>query len=130
MIQGRMQQNRDHQRCTRTLYQGSKSNGRFIKATRLCRTSRRHSICLYPDQNGGCTNVIQKKIQSQNVQIFGYVNQNTSGQNHGPAWKSQSFLLSEICTVILWQDYYGKSISRKFYWTMVGQKFQIGNANL
>ena len=71
-----------------------------------------------------------KKIQSQNVQMFGYVNQNTNGQNHGPAWKSQSFLLSEICTVILWQDYYGKSISRKFYWTMVGQKFQLGNANL
>ena len=23
---------------------------------------------------------------------------------HGPAWKTQSFLLSEICTVILWQD--------------------------
>ena len=23
-------------------------------------------------------------------------------------WKTQSFLLSEICTVILWQDYYGK----------------------
>ena len=34
---------------------GSKSNGRYIKATRLCRTSRRRSICLYSGQNGRCT---------------------------------------------------------------------------
>ena len=27
----------------------------------------------------------------------------TNGQNHGPVWKTQSFLLSEICMVILWQ---------------------------
>ena len=45
------------------------------------------------------------KFQSQNVQIFGFVYHDTNGQNHGPAWKTQSFLLSEICTVILWQDY-------------------------
>ena len=25
-----------------------------------------------------------------------------------PVWKTQSFLLSEICMVILWQDCYGK----------------------
>ena len=29
--------------------------------------------------------------------------------------------------VILWQDYYGKGSSRKFYWNTVGQKFQTGN---
>ena len=38
---------------------------------------------------------------SRNVQIFGYVYQNTNGLNRGPVWKIQSFLLSEICTVIL-----------------------------
>ena len=53
------------------------------------------------------------KVQSQNVQIFGYVYRNTNGQNH--AWKTQSFLLSEICTVILWQDHKRKGNSRKFY---------------
>ena len=37
----------------------------------------------------------------------------TNGQNHGPAWQAQSFLLSEICRVILWQDYYGKGNLRK-----------------
>ena len=54
------------------------------------------------------------KIPSQYVKIFGYVFRNTNGPCHSPAWKTQSFLLSEICTVILWQDYYGKMISRKF----------------
>ena len=39
----------------------------------------------------------------------------TNGQNHGPVWKTQSFLLSGICTVILWQDYYGKGNLRKSY---------------
>ena len=62
------------------------------------------------------------KFQSQNVQIFGYVYQNTSGPNQGPAWKTQWFPLSEICTVILWQDYCGKGISRRFCWKTVGKK--------
>ena len=53
-----------------------------------------------------------KKFQSQNVQILGYVYNDTSGQNHVPAWKIQSFLLSEICTVILWQDCCGTGNSR------------------
>ena len=39
----------------------------------------------------------------------------TNGQNHGPVWKTQLFLLSGICTVILWQDSYGKGNLRKSY---------------
>ena len=35
------------------------------------------------------------------------------GINHGPVSKTQSFLWSEICMVILWQDYYGKGNLRK-----------------
>ena len=66
------------------------------------------------------------KFHSQNVQIFGYVYQNTNGQNQGPAWKTQWFPLSEICTVILWQDYYGRSISRRFCWKTVGKKPNLG----
>ena len=60
------------------------------------------------------TIVIQKN-QSRNVQIFGYVHRSTNGQNHGPAWKIRLFLLNEICTVTLWQDYFGKGNSRKFF---------------
>ena len=52
---------------------------------------------------------------SQNVQILGFVHQNTSGPNHGLVWQIQSFLLNEICTVILWQDCNEKGNSIKFY---------------
>ena len=53
--------------------------------------------------------------QSRNAQTFGFVYHDTNGQNHGPVWKTQSFLLSEICMVILWQDCYGKVNLRKSY---------------
>ena len=43
------------------------------------------------------------KFRSQNDQVFGFLFQNTDGRNHGPVWKTQSFLLNEICTVIFWQ---------------------------
>ena len=49
------------------------------------------------------------KLQNRNVQTFGFVYL-TNGLSHGPVWKTQSFLLSEICTVILWQD----SLERQF----------------
>ena len=55
------------------------------------------------------------KITNRSVQTFGFVYHNTSGLNHGPVWKTQSFLLSEICMVILWQDSYGKGNLRKSY---------------
>ena len=77
----------------------SKSHGCHIKTTRMRKTSCRRSIRLHPGQNGRCTIVI-KKIPSQNVQTLGFVYQSTNGQNHGPVWKIQSFLLNEIWKVI------------------------------
>ena len=68
------------------------------------------------------------KFPNRNVQTFGFVYHVTNGQNHGPEWKTQSFLLSEICMVILWQDFNGKGNLRKSYWSTVGKKFPIGNA--
>ena len=65
------------------------------------------------------------KFPNRNVQTFGFVHRNTNGQNHGPIWKTQSFLLSEICMVILWQDYYGNGSSRKFYLNTFWKKSQI-----
>ena len=53
------------------------------------------------------------KIPNRNVQTFGFVYHDTNGLNHGPVWKIQSFILSEICTVILWPDCYGKDNFRK-----------------
>ena len=66
------------------------------------------------------------KLPNRNVQTFGFVNHDTHGQNHGPVWKTQSFLLSEICMVILWQD--GKGNLRKFFRSTVGRRFPIWNA--
>ena len=71
-----------------------------------------------------------KKSQHRSVQTFGFVYHDTNGQNHGPVWKTQLFLLSGICTVILWQDYYGTSNLRKSQQSMAGRKFQIGNVSL
>ena len=70
------------------------------------------------------------KFPNRNVQTFGFVYHDTNGQNHGPVWKTQSFLLSEIFMVILWQDCDGKGNLRKSYWNMDGRKFQIGNVSL
>ena len=57
-----------------------------------------------------------KTIPNRNVQTFGFVYHDTNGINHGPVWKIQSFLLSVICMVILWQDYYyGKGKLRNSY---------------
>ena len=55
------------------------------------------------------------KIPNRHVQTFGFVYHDTNGQNHGPVWKTQSSLLKGICTVILWQDCYGKGNLRKSY---------------
>ena len=55
------------------------------------------------------------KYQNRSVQRFGFVYHDTNGQNHGPVWKTQSFLTKGICTVILWQDYYGKGNLGKSY---------------
>ena len=60
------------------------------------------------------------KFQNRSVQTFGFVYHDTNGLNHGPVWKIRSFLLNEICTVILWQDCYGKGNLRKFYWNTYG----------
>ena len=93
-----------------------------------CAGQAADAISAYnPGQNRRCT-IIVENSKNQNVQILGYVNRNTSGPNRGPAWKIQSFLLREICTVTLWQDCYLKDNSIKFYLNTVGTKFQIGNA--
>ena len=56
-----------------------------------------------------------QKFPNRNVQTFGFVYHDTNGRNHGPVWKTQSFVLSGICMVILWQDYYGKGNLRRSY---------------
>ena len=53
--------------------------------------------------------------KSECPDIWIRLHHDTDGHNHGPVWKTQAFLLSEICRVILWQDCYGKGNLRKSY---------------
>ena len=52
------------------------------------------------------------KFQNRNVRTFGFVNHDTSGQNHGPVWILQSFLLSGICKVVFWQDLWERQFEK------------------
>ena len=61
--------------------------------------------------------------------MFGYVYQNTNGPNHVSVWKIQSFLLNEICTVILWQDYSclaGKKLNIHPMWKILMKDVDLG----
>ena len=44
------------------------------------------------------------------------------GQNHGPVWKTQSFLFSRICTVLLWETQFEKILFK----VRLGEGFQLG----
>ena len=66
------------------------------------------------------------KFQNRSVQTFGFVYHDTTGEHHGPVWKTKSFLLSQICTVILWQDYCGKVIWENPIAARLERGFQLG----
>ena len=51
-------------------------------------------------RDGRCSKIIENS-QIGVSRHFGSVYHDTNGQNHGPVWKTQSFLLNEICMVIL-----------------------------
>ena len=59
-----------------------------------------------------------KLLKHSQIGMSRHVDSSTTtqnGQNHGPVWKIQSFLLSEICMVILWQDCYGRGNFEKIH---------------
>ena len=57
--------------------------------------------------------------------MFGYGYRSTNDPNHGPVWKTQSFFLKGICTVIFWQDNHGRGNLRKFCRNTVGKSFRL-----
>ena len=65
-------------------------------------------------KNGRCSKI----IENSQIRMSRHLDSSTTtqnGLNHGPVWKTLSFFLSEIFTVILWQDCYGKGNLRKSY---------------
>ena len=69
------------------------------------------------------------KFPNRNVQTWWFVFSDTNDQNHGPVWKTQSFLLSGICIIFFWQDHCRKDNLRKSSWNMAGRKFPIRNVS-
>ena len=67
---------------------------------RVAMVKEQMQYLLTPMKNGGYTQIVEK-FKSRNVQTFGFVYHDTNGQNHGPVWKTQSFLLSGICMIML-----------------------------
>ena len=58
-------------------------------------------------KNGRCSQI----VQNFKIGVSRHLDSSTTGTNglnHGPVRKIQSFHSKGICTVILWQDYYGK----------------------
>ena len=68
-----------------------------------------------PECAGQAADAVSAKTQSQNVQIFGDVNRDTSGRNLGPPSKILCLFLNEICMVthplagLLWERQFENS---------------------
>ena len=53
----------------------------------------------------------RKIIENSKIGMSRHLDSSTTTHiTHGPVWKTQSFLLSEICTVILWRTVMEKAI--------------------
>ena len=65
-----------------------------------------------------------KILKTQTVQTFGHVYHDRNGLNHGPAWKTQSVLLNEICMVILQQA--GKKQNVDPMWRILMKEVDLG----
>ena len=101
-------------------------HGYHLQIAGLRWTSSRRSISLYPSKNGRCSQIIEN-FRNRNVQTYGFVYHDTNGQNHGPVWKTQSFLLK---TKSVWSSS-GRTIMGKAIWEnpieiRLGESFQLG----
>ena len=99
---------------------GRKSHGYHFQIARLRWTSSRRSICLYPSENGRCSQIIEySKIGMSR-------HSDSSTTNGSSVWKTQWFLLSGIYTVTLWQDLMGKAIWENPIEVRLGEGFKLG----
>ena len=108
-----------------SLMTAAKDHGYHFQIAWLRCTSSRRSIGVYPSENGRCSQIVENSKIGVS-RHFGFVYHDTNGQNHGAVWKTQSFFLSGICTVIFWQDYNGKEIWENPFTTRLGEGFQLG----
>ena len=89
------------------------NHGYQLQITRLLRTSSRRSISLYP-RSGRWSQI----VETSQIALSRHLDSSTTtnGLHHGPVSKTQSLLLSEICTVILrqalWERQVVKTLSK------------------
>ena len=66
-------------------------------------------------KNGRCSQIIENSKIGVS-RHWDSSTTDTNGQNHGPVWKTQSFLLKGICTVILWPGLLWERQFEKILW--------------
>ena len=66
------------------------------------------------------------KIPKSECPDIWIVYHDTNGQNHGPVWKTQPFLLNGICMVILCMTVMGRAIWENPIAARLGEGFQLG----
>ena len=91
-------------------------------------TSSWCSICLYPGNNGGCTQIIAK-FQNRNVQTFGFVYHDTSGPKSLSSMEDPVVPLERnLYGHLLVGLFVGKAIWENPIAAPFGRRFPIGNA--
>ena len=78
----------------------------IISRLPFCDGQAADAVFAHTKENEGCSQIMEKF----KIRMSRYLDNDTNGLNHGEVSKTQLFLLSAICTVIFWQDYYGKAI--------------------
>ena len=93
---------------------------------RVAQDKQRTQYLLIPRYKWKMLQNFLQKFQIRNVPTFGFVYHDTNGLNRSPVLKTQSFLLSAIFMVILWQgQLWGKAISENPFETQLGEGFQL-----
>ena len=76
-----------------------------------CEKQAADAVSSYTQKWKVLTFFFWRKNPNRKIQTFGFIHHDAS-PNQGPIWKNQSFLLSDICTVIPWKDCYQKQFER------------------
>ena len=104
----------------------SKSNGHYIKASRMFRTSSWCSIRLYSGKDGGCSKI----AQNSQVGISRFMDTSSTthlAPNHGQTLKIQWFFLNEIYTDIhLVASCVERQICESSTGTRIGKSAELG----
>ena len=106
---------------------GCKSNGYHFKVTWNAQDKHADAISAYTQvKMEDAPKLVKNSTKKNCPDNMDTSTTTTNDRNLGPVWKTQSFLSSEICTVILWQDnLWERQFEKILYGSMAGRKFPI-----